>query len=516
MPMPTVVAVGTVTSGTAAITPALPTGWAANDIILLPVETENQVVTPPTGWAIATSGQVIVSTGTITRLTVLWRRAVAGMTAPTVTDPGDHAVGRTIAIRGCVTVGNPWNITASATETLSDTSVSCPGLTTTAPDCLIVNVFSTGTDVASTTHVSGWTNASLTSVTERMDNWVSAGLGGGIGMATGGKATAGAVSATTATIITANFKALFTIAMQGVAAGVTQALAASTTVTVTPAAQIVVRQAVAGIAAITATTTAQPLVGIGLAAATTVTVSTSVTLRADLTLAASTTATATATAALRVAQPLQGVTTGTVTGTAALGVSRPLAGSAQVNATTAGALVIRQPLAGATQAIVTSIGDLTVSRPMAASGTILATATADLRRAVPLASTSAVTVAPSADLTVTGQIALATAITVTAITTADLDVTVAPQTWQAVTTVTLTAAAGLRLAHALIGQTNLQAVPMAALVLRRAVAAASIITTTGRGTLTVTPFTSPVSPRMRAGSLHRRATGTRLGRTAAR
>ena len=62
---------------------------------------------------------------------------------------------------------------------------------------------------------SAFTNAALASIAERVDNWVSSGTGGGIGAATGEKAAAGAVGATTATLVTGNFKAMISIALQG-------------------------------------------------------------------------------------------------------------------------------------------------------------------------------------------------------------------------------------------------------------------------------------------------------------
>lgn len=216
MAMPSVVAVGTVASGTGNITPGLPAGWTDDDILILAVETENQVASPPAGWASVNGGTVIVATGVVTRLTVLWRRAVAGDAAPTVTDPGDHAIGRIIAVRGCVAIGNPWTVTASATELVADTSVSIPGATTTVPDCLVLAMFSTGTDVTSTAHVTGWANADLATVTEWMDDWTSSGLGGGLGMCSGEKAVAGVYGATTATVGTGNFKALMSIALASV------------------------------------------------------------------------------------------------------------------------------------------------------------------------------------------------------------------------------------------------------------------------------------------------------------
>jgi hypothetical protein len=212
--LPTVVAVGTVASGTTTATPGLPAGLAADDVMVMLVETQNQTVTPPAGWALITGTQVIVATGTVTQLAALWRRAVAGDSAPVLTGTTDHVVARIIAVRGCASNGNPWNITASATELVADTTVSIPGATTTVDDCLILAAFSTGTDVASTTHATAWTNASLGSVTEQMDNWVVDGGGGGFGMATGTKVAKGAYTATTATVTTANFKALISIALQ--------------------------------------------------------------------------------------------------------------------------------------------------------------------------------------------------------------------------------------------------------------------------------------------------------------
>lgn len=219
MVMPSVVNVAAVASGTANITPALPTGLATNDILLM--FGENQETTAglpatPAGWNLVGTGSVTVTTGTITRLTAWWRRIAGGESAPTIVDPGDHMVARVMAVRGCKAIGNPWNQVTTGTETVSDTSVSIPGVTTTAPDCLVVAAFSTGIDTASGQVTGGtWANASLTSVTEQMNSWATAGLGGGLGVATGEKATPGVVSATTATVATAAQKSLLTIALEG-------------------------------------------------------------------------------------------------------------------------------------------------------------------------------------------------------------------------------------------------------------------------------------------------------------
>jgi hypothetical protein len=214
MPMPTVYAVGTVASGTAGVTPGLPAGTTVDDILILMLENEDATVVPVvTGYTDIQTA--FAGSGTLTRLALRWKRAIAGEAAPSVPDPGDHVVARIIGVRGCPPGGSPVNVSFTSTELVSDTTVSIPGGTTTKPNCLIIAAFSTGTDVASTAHASAWTNASLGSVTEQVDNWVVDGLGGGFGAASGTLALPGTYSATTATCVTANFKALVSVALQG-------------------------------------------------------------------------------------------------------------------------------------------------------------------------------------------------------------------------------------------------------------------------------------------------------------
>jgi hypothetical protein len=218
MAMPTVVGVGAAGSTTTTMTLAYPAGYTAvaDDIAISFIETESEGITPPTNWGVLTN--VICSSGTITRLNTIWRRLTTSEASPLIADPGNHMVGQMIIIRGCITTGNPYDIFGGTTELVADSSVSILSVTTTVPNCLILQAFSTGQDVAATTGVTGtWANASLVNVTERMDNWAIAGLGGGFAMASGEKATAGATGAMTATMtasLTANFKALMTIALK--------------------------------------------------------------------------------------------------------------------------------------------------------------------------------------------------------------------------------------------------------------------------------------------------------------
>jgi hypothetical protein len=221
--MPSVYAVGAAASGLGAVLPGIPTGTDANDVLILLMESD-PVLDPAaigavTGYAEVQNSPSSQTGGLPTRLTVRWHRATGPESGTvSVPDAGNHVVARIIGFRGCVTSGSPWNQTAASQENVSDTSVSIDGLTTTAIDCLILAAFTTGQDVASTTHVGTWANASLANVVERVDDWSAAGTGGGIGAATGEKATAGVVAATTATLTTANFKAQFCMALQGAVA----------------------------------------------------------------------------------------------------------------------------------------------------------------------------------------------------------------------------------------------------------------------------------------------------------
>jgi len=220
--MPTFVAAGAIASGTGAITPALPSGIAANDILLLFLETANQAISIAnqnggTWAAVAGSPQGTGTAGgsSATELTVFWSRYNGTQGAPTTSDSGNHQQGRILAFRGCATSGNPWDVTAGGTDSGVTTSGSIPGATTTVGNCRVVAAIATSLpDASGTANFSAWANANLTSVTERTDNTVTAGNGGGLGTATGGKAGAGAYGSTTVTLATASTKAMMSIALK--------------------------------------------------------------------------------------------------------------------------------------------------------------------------------------------------------------------------------------------------------------------------------------------------------------
>lgn len=199
--LPTFVAAGISATGTGDITPGLPAGGAADDILLLFVQSNNQAVTAPAGYA-QLGPQVGTGTAAVaggTRLATFWKRHVGGAeAAPTVTDTGDHTLGQIMAIRGCTASGNPFvSIGQGRKVTASTTGTAIAGATHLA-NCLVVNAFAHSLDSASAVF-SAFTNADLTSVTERIDVATADGNGGGIGVSTGSKVAAGSFTATTVT-----------------------------------------------------------------------------------------------------------------------------------------------------------------------------------------------------------------------------------------------------------------------------------------------------------------------------
>jgi hypothetical protein len=221
--VPTFVAVGT--SGVGAgggITPTWPS-HQADDIGVLLVQTSNQAVSfsNAAGFVEITDspqGTGVAGAAGASRLSAYWCRATSGaMTDPVLNDSGDHTFCYIAVFRGCIASGNPWDVTSGDTGA-SDTAVSIPGDTTTVADCLIVAAVAHAID-ATTAQVSGWANADLANVAERRDASTNTGNGGGVGIATGEKAAAGAYGVTTATLDAASLQGRMSIALKPPAGG---------------------------------------------------------------------------------------------------------------------------------------------------------------------------------------------------------------------------------------------------------------------------------------------------------
>jgi hypothetical protein len=216
MALPVIRAVGAVAAGTGAISPGLPAGTVAGDLLIMMLETGAEAITV-TDWLSAPSSPQ--ETGN-TRLTILYKISVDGADATTTSDSGDHQIGRIIGIQtGTFNAASPFNTSNGNVQTPATTSVSIDGATTSVADCLIL-AFTTN-DVVSFGDVeqySSWANVALANVAELIDNRTTAGNDGQIGAASGEKATAGAYGATTATAVTSAVHACISLAIAPAAA----------------------------------------------------------------------------------------------------------------------------------------------------------------------------------------------------------------------------------------------------------------------------------------------------------
>lgn len=194
---------------------------AANDICLLVVSSENEAISLTTAngfvqvptWSPQSAGTAATDPGS--RLAVFWKRTVGGDTAPQVADSGNNTEGVIHCFSGVTTSGNPWDTGAGGNDSsLNDTSGVIPGSTTTTDNDLVVLMISNSFNGTSSAQCSGWTNANLTTITERQDNTNTAGLGGGSCMATGQKTTAGSYTNTTLTLANTTYKGTISLALK--------------------------------------------------------------------------------------------------------------------------------------------------------------------------------------------------------------------------------------------------------------------------------------------------------------
>ncbi|HUU64121.1 MAG TPA: hypothetical protein VMX96_09440 [Dehalococcoidia bacterium] len=149
-------------------TPALPAGWAADDIFLCGIISNDNVnSTLPGGWTAIDAG---TNNGAQVRTTLYYRRAVGGDTAPLVTHPaGGMITAVVVAYRG-ITTDNPPTDVISATYVTAGASVTLTfhnvGITTTVNNDLVVEFGPHfGYLIA---NASGYTGAPTP--TERVDN----------------------------------------------------------------------------------------------------------------------------------------------------------------------------------------------------------------------------------------------------------------------------------------------------------------------------------------------------------
>ena len=207
-------AIGTPSGSSADVSPTWPT-HAVDDIAILLVA---QVIagdpTPPAVPTLSPSsgfvrGALPTETRSDThsvRVTAWYCRATStSMAAPTVLLGGagdQNAV--IITFRNCTTSGDPTDVSSTGTNT--GTAISIGAATTTVANTVVCSF----AGAFAARNYTSWTNATLTSFTERVDNGTSA----TISAATGGLASAASYGTSTATLRSSSVWAGFSFALK--------------------------------------------------------------------------------------------------------------------------------------------------------------------------------------------------------------------------------------------------------------------------------------------------------------
>ncbi|MEL6809018.1 MAG: fibronectin type III domain-containing protein [Pseudomonadota bacterium] len=196
-PSPTVVGVGAAAAGSGAISVTAP-AHVADDIGMHFLQVRDNDAAPDLsgiGYTLLTNTNDAEG-----RLAVYWKRAANASDLDVAAgDPGNHWVGQTMVVRGCVTGSTPV-AEISAPNGATGTAVSINAGTTTGANRLVIAAMIANLDSA-TDQVNGtWANGTLTGFTERILARTGTGSGGGVHAATGTLAAAGSTGASTATL----------------------------------------------------------------------------------------------------------------------------------------------------------------------------------------------------------------------------------------------------------------------------------------------------------------------------
>jgi hypothetical protein len=217
-------ATGTLVSGTGTVSPSWPT-HEANDIGLLLIEHGNDTSATETAATLDTAAgfelvayneyKVYVTSllsYATTCLTIYWARATSNsMSAPTVSDMGDHVNARIITLRGGIISGNPVE-TYNEKDSYNN-SFSATGVTTQTDNAGVLIAIGWSKDTAGPL-VTSFDNVNLTNLVEVVDEGSTTGNGGGIAVGFGIKETAGITGITSiSTSVSASLKACLVLSI---------------------------------------------------------------------------------------------------------------------------------------------------------------------------------------------------------------------------------------------------------------------------------------------------------------
>ena len=234
MPAPTFRANSTIASGSGDVAITYPTGYAANDILVLALEGANQSNAQAhtnltnNNWIRVANSNVTQGTlgaATATKVDVWWRRVTSNAnTAVNIVDFGDHTMCVMAAFSNCVTTGDPWDTgTAAGVNVVVGTAtsqVTFRNVTTSEANTLVLNWITSPRDAAAA-HINASPiiinspSGDETDITERIDWGTTQQNGGTIALLTYRKPSAGQTGNLRANTVTSNTAALWTGALRG-------------------------------------------------------------------------------------------------------------------------------------------------------------------------------------------------------------------------------------------------------------------------------------------------------------
>jgi len=184
--------VGAFGSGTTSFTAAVPTGGSApvaGDAMYIIMESSDSSTTAgtpttPGGWSKLGENTIGAGATNVTTLTIFGKIAGAGEGNVTVNGVGDHCAGAMVVVYNHgLSVITDTVVGAFTDHGTSTTNVLAASITVTAKS-FVITAMGLSDDANDTSNVSGVTNANLAGITERIDQTVSTGAGGGVGIYT--------------------------------------------------------------------------------------------------------------------------------------------------------------------------------------------------------------------------------------------------------------------------------------------------------------------------------------------
>lgn len=197
--------VGTAVSGSGNVTPGLPPSVDGDIEILVATNHDPSTLTTlsvPAGFVKKVDADSLYLFHN--RGSIWWRRFKTGMGAPTVNNPTGINGAVILSFRDCIPYGDPFADAQAAADNDGNNTITYPAATSTEDNSLVVQVATVycGGGGGTPGTISGYTNAGLAEIEEATDNRLAVGSDVfNLSAVTARKVTAGAITATTATML---------------------------------------------------------------------------------------------------------------------------------------------------------------------------------------------------------------------------------------------------------------------------------------------------------------------------